>query len=253
MKATVLKRTGLILLVLAVFAHLSIPAFAADLGEISAMQDTVHPDGENGQIVTVVTGVTDQEGYLAIPLYSKATLQNVTVLSGTLDGELAETKTGATKYYLAKFSEPEQEVSLQLTYLQEETYVIGKAKTKDTAPGDMKAIKYKMVNSSPVKIGSYSLEYAIPQGYELSAIVGYNPEKDFSVYVENGFKYGHQGFGELKPGESASITINMQKSSSALQIGAWIVTAIASAFFLYKNRGMLTEAKELAQKKNSSK
>lgn len=229
---------------------MTVTAFAGELGEINTLSDTVVPEGEKGRITTAITGKTDSNGILALPIYKNAELLTAAASKGSLQGELQKAETGATKYYLAQFAEKEAEVALSLSWVQGETYKLGKAKTKDSAPGNLKAVAYTMTNTAPIKVGSYVLELAVPQGYEMSSIVDYDPEDDYSIYVKDGYKYGHHTFGELGAGSKAKFTVNVSaENSTGFAIALWAVTILVSAFFLYKNRAMLAQAKEAVAKK----
>jgi hypothetical protein len=229
------------------------PAMAAGLGDINTMRDMVRPNGKDAVVVTEITGTTDSEGRLALPLNGDAQLVETVALQGTLLQGPAETESGATAYYLVNFEEKEQEIALRITATQAGVYALGKAKTKNTSPGNLKALTYRMVNTAPVKIGEYILCLDTPEGYELAAIVGYDPEEDFRIGERDGFKYGYQNFGGVKPGEKAAMTLNLQEKSHILVIFSWIVTVVVSAFFLYKNRGMLQKASELGAQKKADK
>ena len=242
-----------IILALSLCLLLCIPAMSAELGELGSISDTVIPDGENAKIFTVVTGTTDSQGRMALPAYKDATLDAALATQGTLSGSPEKSENGSAKYYIAQFSEKEAPVTLNLQWTQEGTYAPGKAKTKGTAPGNLKAFAYSMTNSAPLKIGSYALDMALPQGWELSSIVGYDAEEDYDIYTKDGNKYGHYTFGELAIGGKAKFTINASQTSGAFTIIMWIITFAVSGYFLYKNKGMLTEAKEAAEKKKAEK
>lgn len=222
---------------------------AEHLGSMTQVTDTVVSEGESGRIVTEISGLTDGEGLLALPMYEDAELVSVTAASGTLEGELQEQETGMTRYLVAKFAEAETEVGLELVWNQEGTYKMKAAKTKGTAPGNLKTIRYSMVNTAPVSIESYQLHFAVPEGYELAGIVGYDPEEEFQIGARDGYKFGSYHFGKAEVGQESSMSINIQKEGGGLGLLIWGITLVVSAFFLYKNRGMLKEASELAAKK----
>ncbi|MEG0854173.1 MAG: hypothetical protein RSF82_09885 [Angelakisella sp.] len=248
-----MKKLFALTLAVVLCLSLSVTAFAGTLGEITSMHDTVYPEGESGKITTVVIGKTDSEGMLALPKYKDAELLSVVAAKGTLTDAPKSAETGATKYLLAQFSEKETEVELTLTWVQEETYKLGKAKMKDTAPGDFKAAAYSMTNTAPVKIGNYKLDMAVPQGYEMANIVDYDPEEDYSIYQNKGVKFGHHTFGELAAGGKAKFAINIKKNVGASVLVIWAVCILISAFFLYKNRDMLRQAKELDMQKKAKR
>ena len=152
-------------------------------------------------------------------------------------------------YLVADFDEADFPVELTLNWHQEGTYKMKAAKTSGTAPGNLKAVTYSMVNTAPVTIGSYSLELAVPEGYELAGIVGYDPEEEYGIFSDQGIKYGAYVFGEVPVGRECEMTVNIKKAGGNLALSMWGATILISAYFLYKNKGMLKEAKELAAKK----
>ena len=226
---------------------------AEHLGSMVKVTDTVVSEGDNGTIVTEITGLTDGEGMLALPLYEDAELVSATAAVGTLEGELQEQETGMTRYLVAQFAETGKEVELELVWNQEDTYKKKAAKTKGTAPGDLQVIRYAMVNTSPVSIGSYQLHFAVPEGYELAGIVGYDPEEEFDIGTRDGYKFGSYHFGEVEVGQESSLSINIKKAGGHMALMMWGITFLVSAFFLYKNKGMLKEASDLALKKKQMK
>lgn len=224
-----------------------------DLGVLTEMRDRVAEDGENGNITSHIKGITDSQGRLAVPMYQDADLVSVQAGNGTLAGEPREQESGMTSYLVADFEEARAEVELTLNWHQEGTYKMKAAKTSGTAPGHLKAVKYSMVNTAPVSIGSYRLDLAVPEGYELAGIVGYDPEEDYSIYTEDGVKYGAYVFGELPVGQECQMTVNLKEAGGRLALLMWAATIMISAYFLYKNKGMLKEAKELSEKKKLEK
>lgn len=226
---------------------------AEQLGEMTQVTDTVLAEGEHGKIKTQITGVTDGEGCLAIPLYKDAEMISAAAISGTLDGAIKEQETGMTKYLVAQFVEKNKEVNLEIIWDQNETYKMKQAKTKGTAPGGLKVITYSMVNTAPVIIENYQLHFAVPDGYELAAISGYDPEEEYEIRTIDGYKFGSYHFGEVMAGQESSLAINIKKSGGNMAVFMWAVTIVVSAFFLYKNKNMLKEAKELDAKKKLEK
>ena len=232
----------------------SMSSLAADqLGEMTRVTDTVAAEGEHGRITTTISGITDDEGCLAIPLYEDAEMISVTAGSGTLEGEPKEQTTGMTTYLVARFAEKSGEVNLEIIWDQNETYKMKGAKTKGTAPGNLKAVKYTMVNNTPTAIGNYQLHFAVPDGYELAAIVGYDPEEEYEIKTIDGHKFGSYHFGVVPVGQESSMTINIKKAGGNMAVLMWGITLVVSAFFLYKNREMPKEAKALAAKKKLEK
>ena len=55
-----------------------------------------------------------------------------------------------TSYLVADFDEADFPVELTLNWHQEGTYKMKAAKTSGTAPGNLKAVTYSMVNTAPV-------------------------------------------------------------------------------------------------------
>ena len=206
----------------------------AQLGTMIEMADRLAPEGEDAAVISHIKGVTDSQGRLAVPMYQDAELVSVQAGAGTLKGEPKEQHSGMTSYLVADFDEADFPVELTLNWHQEGTYKMKAAKTSGTAPGNLKAVTYSMVNTAPVSIGSYSLELAVPEGYELAGIVGYDPEEEY---------------GEVPVGRECEMTVNIKKAGGNLALSMWGATILISAYFLYKNKGMLKEAKELAAKK----
>lgn len=246
-----MKKLMYLTLAVVLCLSMTVTAMADNLGEITGMNDTVTPDGENGIITSVIAGVTDGDGVLALPAYKDATIVSAVATKGTLSSPPENASIGSTKYYLAQFAEKEAEVELTVIWQQEGTYKLGKAKMKDTAPGGVQAASYSMTNTSPIKIKSYKLDMAVPQGYEMFSIVDYDPEEDFDIYHKDGFKFGHYTFGELAAGGNAKLTINLTQSGAGFATATWAVAVLISAFFLYKNRDMLRQASELDAAKKS--
>ena len=197
----------------------------AQLGTMIEMADRLAPEGEDAELVSVQAG------------------------AGTLKGEPKEQHSGMTSYLVADFDETDFPVELTLNWHQEGTYKMKAAKTSGTAPGNLKAVTYSMVNTAPVTIGSYSLELAVPEGYELAGIVGYDPEEEYGIFTDQGVKYGAYVVGEVPVGRECEMTVNIKKAGGNLALSMWGATILISAYFLYKNKGMLKEAKELAAKK----
>lgn len=249
-----LKYKSLAVLTIIFSLLLSTTCFGAEsLGELTTVTDTVLEDGANGRISTTAEGLTNTAGELAFPSYQDAELLSIKAVKGTLTSDPTVIENGSITYYLLQFSEAESEVAFTIEWTQTDTYVPSKAKTKDTAPGGLKAIKYSMLNASPIPIAEYHLDLAVPDGFELSSIVDYDPEEDFSVSASDGTKFASYTFGQIKQGGEAKMTINIKKVGSSMAIIMWAITILVSAFFLYKNRRMLTEAKELAAKKAAMK
>lgn len=220
-----------------------------NLGTMTEMADRVAPEGEDAAVLSRIKGVTDSEGRLAVPMYHDAELVSVQAEAGTLKGEPETQRSGMTSYLVAEFDEADYQVELTLNWREEGAYKMKAAKTSGTAPGNLKAVTYSMVNTAPVTIGSYSLKLAVPEGYELAGIVGYDPEEEYGIFTEEGVKYGSYVFGEVAAGQECEMTVNIKEAGGNLALSMWGATILISAYFLYKNKGMLKEAKELAAKK----
>lgn len=242
---------------LAVSAIAAEPAGAepagTELGAMTEMVDRAEPEGEDAVVISHIKGMTDSQGCLAIPMYQDAELVSVRAGEGTLVGEPRQQRSGMTSYLVADFREADSRVELTLNWRQEGTYRMKAAKTSGTAPGSLKAVTYTMVNTAPVSVGSYRLELAVPEGYELAGIVGYDPEEAYDIFTEEGVKYGAHVFGEVPVGQECTMTVNIKKAGGSLALFMWAATILISAFFLYKNRGMLKEAGELAGRKKTEK
>lgn len=233
---------------------LTMTCFAADnLGKIKVMKDYIEPDGENGKIRCEIIAVTDIDGKLAFPSYEDALLKAIDVTQGTLKEEVTKVEKGTITYYEASFEEKEAEVKINVEWYQEETYKLGKAKTKDTAPGGLKAIKYTMQNTAPITISSYEVDMGVPKDYEVFSIVDYDPEEPYEIYTNEGYKVVYHSFGEIESGSQAKLTVNITETKGSFTIVIWLLVILISIFFLYKNRDMLKEAKELANKKEQEK
>ncbi|QAS61690.1 hypothetical protein [Clostridium septicum] len=77
-------------------------------------------------------------------------------------------------------------------------------------------VTYKMTNNAPVEIKKYALEMAIPEDYELYNIVGYNPEKPYSIFSKDGSKYGAFEFGKLSAGKESNFQLIYIRQESLL-------------------------------------
>lgn len=228
----------------------TIPSFAGEtLGEIISLKDFVKPDGINAIINTEVKGVTDEQGYLVIPTYDKATITEVKVVIGTLKEELVKQTKGDISYYVAQFEEVVSEVVLSIQWHEEGVYEMTSAKIKGSAPGNVKTIKYTMKNTTPIHIGKYQVDFAIPKGYELFSIDKYDPKGGFDIYQEDDYTIGNHEVKKIAPGDQVRLSINISKTATSFKVLMWLMVFVVSAFFLYKNRGMLEEAKKLDLKK----
>lgn len=122
-------------------------------------------------------------------------------------------------------------------------------KTSDTAPGNLEAATYSMVNTAPMSIGSYSLGLVVPEGYELAGVVGCDPEEECGAFTGQGVKYGTYMFGEAPVSRGCKMTVSIRKAGGNLALSVRETTILISAYFLCKNKGMLREAKGLVTEK----
>ncbi|GAB6167787.1 hypothetical protein JCM1393_02470 [Clostridium carnis] len=227
-------------------------AFASSIEELEYVKDVVVPNGQDGVITTTIKGTTDSEGVLRIPCYKNADIKKIDIKTGKLIEELKKEKNGSLEYYIAKFEEKEDKVELVISQAQKNTFEINASKQKDTFPGNVKMVTYKMTNNTPVEIEKYALEMAIPEEYELYNIVGYNPEKAYSMFSKDGSKYGAFEFGKLSAGKESKFSINIYKTGKSFTFILWGVVVLISSFFMYKNKEMLKQAKELTKEKKAN-
>lgn len=225
-------------------------ALAAGTGELDSIKDSVVPNKENSVITTSIKGTTDAEGTLIFPVYKDTEITKVDVKKGKQIGEFKKEKSGSLEYYVAKFEGKSEKVEFVLTQNQKKTYAISDSKQKETFPGNVKTVTYKMVNTTPIEIKKYDLEMAIPPEYELYNIIGYDPELSYKIFTRDGMKLASFEFGKLTAGKDIKFALNLKQTGPTFTIILWGVILLVSAFFLYKNRGMLNQAKEIkAQKK----
>lgn len=219
-------------------------AYAMDFGELISVEDKVIPSGENATITQRIDARTDTEGEVAFPAYKNSQIENVDVLGGTLLKEPEERKIGDKKYYVIAFDEKESEVSFIVTLSQEGTYEGDEADLGDTFPKDVVEIEYKAVNTSPLNIGKYSAQIAVPEGKQLLNIIGYNAKKPYSIIKADGYIFGKYDFGSIDAGEEVKLAINIYNQSNKSVIGVWVSIIIISIFFMFKNRYLLFKVKE---------
>jgi len=247
-----MKKLLTILSVLIMCFSFSTVAFASSTGELEYVKDVVVPNGQNGNITTTIKGTTDSEGVLRIPCYKNADIKKINIKTGKLIGEFKKEKIGSLVYYIAKFEGKEDKVELVVYQTQKKTFEITPSKQKDTFPGNVKMVTYKMTNNAPVEIKKYVLEMAIPEDYELYNIVGYDPEEDYSIFSKDGNKYGAFEFGKVSAGKESKFSMNIYKTGKSFTFILWGAVILISAFFMYKNKGMLKQAKELTKEKKAT-
>ena len=247
-----MKKLLTILSVFIMCFSFSTVAFASGTGELEYVKDVVVPNGHNGVITTTIKGTTDSEGILRIPCYKSAEIKAVNVKTGKLIGELKKEKTGSLEYYVARFEGKGEKVEFVISQTQKKTFEITPSKQKDTFPGNVKMVTYKMTNNTPVEIKKYVLEMAIPEAYELYNIVDYDPEEAYSIFSKDGGKYGAFEFGKLSPGKEIKFSMNIYKTGKSFRFILWGAVILISAFFMYKNKGMLKQAKELTEQKKTT-
>lgn len=225
--------------------------YADNVGELNSIKDVVIPSEDNGIITTTIIGVTNSDGELVIPKYEDTEIVNIDVRTGNLIDDFKVAENGSLKYYVARFKEKESTVEFVITQTQENTFELAKSKQKGTFPGNVKMVTFNMINNTPVEIGKYDLEMAIPEKYELYNIVGYDPEEPYNIFSVDNTKYGAFEFGKLSAGKDVKLSINIIKPNNSFNIILWIAVVLISVFFLYKNRDMLKKAKELEEKKKT--
>ncbi|WP_051623466.1 hypothetical protein [Clostridium hydrogeniformans] len=247
-----MKKLMTMLLILIMTFSFSSVAFGSELGELDSIKDVVLPDKEKGSITTTITGTTDEKGILVLPSYKDTEITKVNVKTGKLIENLKKQKNGSLEYYVAKFEEKESKVELILTQTQDKTFTISASKQKETFPGNVKVVNYKMRNNTPIEVKKYELEMGIPEGYELYNIAGYDPELSYKIFAKDGTKYGSFDFGRLSAGKDIKFSINIYKKGANFNFILWGAVILISAYFMYKNKGVLKEAKELKEKEKLS-
>ncbi|WP_353095211.1 hypothetical protein [Tissierella praeacuta] len=225
--------------------------YADNVGELNSIKDVVIPSEDNGIITTTIIGITNSNGELVIPKYKDAEITNIDVKAGSLTGNFEVVENGSLKYHVVRFKERESNVEFVITQTQENTFELAESKQKGTFPGNVKMVTFNMVNNTPVEIGKYDLEMAIPENYELYNIVGYDPEEPYNIFSIANTKYGAFEFEKLSVGKDVKLSINIIKPNNAFNIILWIAVILISVFFLYKNRDMLKKAKELEEQKKT--
>lgn len=244
-----MKKLLTILLGFIISLSFSVVAYASNTGQLDYVKDVVVPNKENSVITTTIKGTTDSKGVLIIPCYKNAQITNINVKIGKLIGEFKKEKNGSLEYYIANFEGSGDKVELVITQTQKKTYEISPSKQKDTFPGNVKMVTYKMVNNTPIEIKKYVLEMGIPKEYELFNIVGYDPEETYSIFSKDGIKYGAFEFGKLSAGKDIKFSINIYKTGRFFPLILWGTVILISAFFMYKNKDMLRQAKEITEQK----
>lgn len=221
--------------------------YADSIGQLDYVKDVVTSNKENSVITTSIKGTTDSKGGLIIPCYKDAEIANINVKNGKIVEKFKKEKNGSLEYYIAKFEGKNDKVEFVITQTQKKTYKISESKQKDTFPGNVKMVTYKMVNNTPIEIKKYVLEMAIPKEYELFNIVGYDPEKPYSIFSKDGIKYGAFEFGKLSAGKDIKFSINIYKTGRFFNLTLWGTVILISAFFMYKNKEILRQAKEIKE------
>lgn len=223
--------------------------YAMELGELISVYDKVIPNGENATITQTIEAKTSGEGEVAFPVYKDSEIATVEVVNGTMIKEPELVNVGDKKYYIITFGEKEQEVKFVITLNQEGTYEIEEADLGDTYPANAEEIAYKVMNSSPLDIGTYSAQLAVPKGKELLNIVKYSAKKPYSIVKEDGYLFGQYNFKGVDAGEEIELAINVYTTSKASGVFIWIAGIIISIIFMMKNRCLLQKAKEQKLKK----
>ncbi len=247
-----MKRIMTILMVLLALGMQS--AFAGEYGKIEVYSDSVVQLNENAKITSTLEGVTSAEGLLVLPVAKNSSIESVTALMGTLRSEtVVLTEIGDLKYYEVEFEEAESAVRLEYVQVQEGTYAQGKSKQKGTYPGNIRKIEYKFVNTSPVEIDDYALEFYVPHEMELYNIDGYDPEDPIVVEAGSYGKKMRYDFGSVDPGEANELEFNVYQQAPLAKGIIWTSCVALAGFFLYAKRDILTQASELSASKKPAR
>lgn len=247
-----IKRITTIILILLAMGMQS--AFANDYGSIASYSDLVVQNSEDARITTIVEGTTNSEGVLFLPVMKDSRVESVFTHTGSLKSNVFEmTEIGDLKYYEVKFDGTESDVKLEYVQIQEGSYEQGKSKQKGTYPGNIKKIEYKFVNTTPVEIDDYSLEFYVPENTELYNIKDYDPEDPVLVGGSAYGKFVKYDFGSMDPGEENELEFNVYKQAGIVKGIIWSICIALSVFFLYVKRDILAKASDLAASRQPAK
>jgi len=210
-----------------------------DLGKLKKVEDTLIPDGKNAIILQRITAVTNENGEVAFPSYSKSKISKVEAIKGSIVEKQKKVEYGDQKYNLIVFNEKKSEVTFEVTMNKEGVYKGKTAKLGDTFPSGVLTIEHKAVNTSPNAIESYSAKIAAPKGKELLNIVDYDAEEAFNITEENGYIFGGFDFGDINAGKESKLAINIFSPLKTHVTLVWVAAVILSAAFMIKNKELL--------------
>jgi len=237
------KLFGKALLMLIVCLSLSTAAFAGEYGEIKGMNEKVTPDADGAVSVAVVKAVTDADGKLAYPKNGEIT--NVEVTAGTVKGDWKEESKGNLTYYVIQFAEKEAEVAMTVTTKITDNYAIKAAKAASTSIKGVNTLTYKMSNTTPIKIGGYTVAVGVPADQVLHEISGYSAKSGYAIYDEGDITYGEKTVGNVAAGNAHTLTITVRKPlGSGFRIGVIVIAVLVSALYLYNYKNLLGIAAE---------
>lgn len=234
-----MKKAIIVMLALLAVSVFSGTAYAMDFGSLESVQDTVIPDGTDAVIKQKITAVTNENGEIAFPLYSKSEIMGIEADKGIIVENPKVVEYGDNKFNVVVFSEKESEVSFNVIIKKPGIYEGKKAKLGDTFPSGAKTIEYKVVNTSPIAIKSFSVKMAAPEGKELLNIVGYDAEEAFGITQEEGMAFGGFDFEEVAAGKEVKLAINIFSPMKIHSTLVWILSALISAAFMFKNKDLL--------------
>lgn len=234
-----MKKAIIVMLAILAVSVFSSTAYAMEFGSLESVQDTLIPDGKDAVIHQKITAVTNANGEVAFPLYSKTEMVSIEAEKGSIVGNPEVVEYGDNKFNVVTFNEKESEVSFEVVVKKTGIYEGKKAKLGDTFPSGAKSIEYKVVNSSPVAIKSYSVKMATPEGKELLNIVGYDAEEAFGITREDGMAFGGFDFEEVAAGKEVKLAINIFSPMKIHSTLVWILSILISAAFMFKNKDLL--------------
>lgn len=234
-----MKKTYIILLAVFMVSIFAGNAYAADFGSLESIQDTIIAEGEDALIHQKISAVTNADGEIAFPLYSKTEMVSLKAEKGSIAADAKVVEYGDTKFHVLTFNEKESEVSFEVVIKKAGTYEGKKAKLGDTFPSGARTIEYKVVNSAPIAIKSYSAEIAAPEGKELLNIVGFDAEEAFTVTQQEGKTFGGFDFEEVAAGKEVKLAINIFSPMKIHSTLVWILSILISVAFMFKNKDLL--------------
>ena len=234
-----MKKAIIVMLALLAVSVFSSTAYAMDFGSLESVQDTLTPDGKDAIIHQKITAVTNENGEIAFPLYSKTEMISIESEKGSILEAPKTVEYGDHKFNVVVFSEKEAEVSFEVIIRKAGVYTGKKAKLGDTFPSGALTIEHKVVNSSPNAIKSYSVKMAAPEGKELLNIVGYDAEEAFGITKEDGTVFGGFDFEEVDAGQEVKLAINIFSPMKIHSTLVWILSGLISVAFMVKNKDLL--------------